>query len=77
MGDTIKFWKGVMRRRNEAKKRRDEAESQRKEADKRRKTAESRRKAAAKQRNQRPAVPSYMGVSERRHAAMRDAMKDD
>ena len=44
MGDTIGFWKGVLRRRNAAKKRRDEAESQRKEADKRRKTAESRRR---------------------------------
>ena len=83
MADTIGFWKGVLRRRNAAKKRRDEAEAQRKEADKRRKTAESRRKeaesrrsAAAKQRTQRPAVPSYMGASERRRVAMRDAMKD-
>ena len=72
MGDTIKFWKGVMRRRNASKKAKDEAKAKQREATERK----DRQQAAANQRSK-SAATGYIKTSQRRRMAMRDAMKDD
>ena len=72
MGDTIKFWKGVMRRRNEAKATKAAAEAKQREATERK----ARQQAAANKRSK-SAGTGYIGTSQRRRMAMRDAMKDD